>query len=244
MDARYYVARVYDYPTERTNAIRTVLELEYQFGDSLPSRYVEGKVMAYFPKSESAFALRYGDLIAIPAPIREVSPPLNPGEFDYRDYLSRKGITGQTHLKDEDWIDLQVNHANPLYSFSYRFRDILLKSLQDNGLTNDELGVAAAVLLGYNEYLANEMRNKYVAAGSMHILCVSGMHVGIIYLFASFLLGFLNRKRWQKMLKNMLLLALVWFYAFIAGLSPSILRSSLMISFVIIFRHHWRNDST
>ncbi len=234
LDARYYVARVFDYPTERTNAIRTVLELEYQFGDSLPSRYVEGKVMAYFPKSESAFALRYGDLIAIPAPIREVSPPLNPGEFDYRVYLSRKGITGQTYLKDEDWIDLQVHNANPLYSFSYRFRDILLKSLQDNGLTNDELGVAAAVLLGYNEYLANEMRNKYVAAGSMHILCVSGMHVGIIYLFASFLLGFLNRKRWQKMLKNTLLLALVWFYAFIAGLSPSILRSSLMISFVII----------
>lgn len=233
-DASYYVARVYDAPTERPNSIRAVLSLEYQFGDSLPSRPVTGKVMAYFPKSDSAFALRYGDLIAIPAPIREVSPPLNPEEFDYRAYLIRKGITGQAYLRDEDWIDLQTNNANPLYAFSYRFRDVLLASLQRCGVKNDEFGVAAAILLGYDDKLADEVRKNYVAAGSMHILCVSGMHVGIIYLLASFLLGFLNRKKWQKTLKQVLLLALIWIYAFIAGLSPSILRSALMISFVII----------
>lgn len=233
-DAKYYVARVYDYPTERPNSIRTVLDLEYQFGDSLPSRPISGKVMAYFPKSDSAFALRYGDLIAIPAPVRAVTPPLNPGEFDYKAYLERKGITGQIYLKDEDWLDLQINNANPIYAFSYRFRDILLASLQRSGLSNDEYGVAAAILLGYDDNLADEVRKNYVAAGSMHILCVSGMHVGIIYLLASFLLGFLNRKRWQKVLKQALLLALIWFYALIAGLSPSILRASLMLTFVIV----------
>ena len=233
-DAQYYVARVYDYPTERPNSIRSVLNLEYQFGDSLPSRPVSGKVMAYFPKSDSAFVLRYGDLIAIPAPIREVSPPLNPGEFDYRDYLGRKGVTGQIFLKDEDWLDLNVNNANPIYAFSYRFRDVLLASLQRSGLSDNEFGVAAAILLGYDDNLADEVRKNYVAAGSMHILCVSGMHVGIIYLLASFLLSFLNRKKWQKTLKQVLLLALIWFYALIAGLSPSILRSALMISLVII----------
>ena len=232
--AQYYVARVYDYPTERPNSIRTVLELEHQFGDSLPSRPVTGKVMAYFPKSDSAFALRYGDLIAIPAPIREVTPPLNPWEFDYRAYLGRKGITGQVYLKADDWMDLQVNSANPIYAFSYRFRDILLASLRRSGLSDEEYGVAAAILLGYDDNLADEVRKNYVAAGSMHILCVSGMHVGIIYLLASFLLGFLNRKKWQKSMKQVLLLALIWFYALIAGLSPSILRAAMMISFVIV----------
>ena len=232
--ARWYVARVYDAPTERTNSIRAVLSLEHQFGDSLPSRPVTGKVMAYFPKSDSAFALRYGDLIAIPAPIREVMPPLNPGEFDYRAYLGRKGITGQIYLRDDDWLDLQTNNANPIYAFSYRFRDILLTSLHRSGLDDDEFGVASAILLGYDDKLADEVRKNYVAAGSMHILCVSGMHVGIIYLLASFLLGFLNRKKWQQTLKQVLLLALIWFYALIAGLSPSILRASLMLTFVII----------
>ena len=233
-DAKYYVARVYDYPTERPNSFKTVLDLEYQFGDSLPSRPVSGKVMAYFPKSDSAFALRYGDLIAIPAPIRTVTPPLNPGEFDYKAYLERKGITGQIYLKDEDWLELQVNNANPIYAFSYHFRDVLLASLQRSGLSDDEFGVAAAILLGYDDNLADEVRKNYVAAGSMHILCVSGMHVGIIYLLASFLLGFLNRKKWQKVLKQVLLLTLIWFYSLIAGLSPSILRASLMLTFVIV----------
>ena len=233
-DAKYYVARVCDYPTERENNIRVPLQLEYQFGDSLSSREVSGKVMAYFQKTDSAFALRYGDLIAIDAPIGQVAGPKNPEEFDYRAYLSRKGITGQVFLKDADWIDLQVNKANPIYAFSYRFRDVLLASLQRSGLHDDEFGVAAAILLGYDDNLADEVRKNYVAAGSMHILCVSGMHVGIIYLLASALLGFLNRKKWQKTLKQALLLALIWFYALIAGLSPSVLRASLMISFVII----------
>ena len=205
-DAAYYVARVYDDPTEREKNIRTVLQLEYQFGDSLPSRPVTCKVMAYFPKTDSAFVLRYGDLIALPAPIRE-------------------------KVRD---LDLQTNNANPIYAFSYHFRDILLASLQRCGLHDDEFGVAAAILLGYDDYLADEVRQNYVAAGAMHILCVSGMHVGIVYLLAAALLSFLNRKKWQKTLKQLLLLALIWFYALIAGLSPSILRASLMISFVII----------
>ena len=233
-DASCYVARIYDDPVEKANSIRAVLSLEYQFGDSLPSRAVTGKVMAYFSKTDSAFALHYGDLVAIPTPIRELQPPLNPEEFDYRTYLLRKGITGQTYLKDEDWIDLEVNNANPLYAFSYRFRNKLLSSLHRSGLNDDEFAVASAILLGYDDKLADEVRKNYVAAGSMHILCVSGMHVGIIYLLANLLLGFLNRKKWQKTLKQVLLLALIWFYALIAGLSPSILRASLMISFVII----------
>lgn len=233
-DARYYVARVYEPPKERDNSVRALLELEYQFGDTAPSRPVTGKAMAYFQKSDSALALRYGDLIAIAAPIGEVAGPKNPEEFDYRSYLLRKGVTGHAYLKDADWIDLHTNQANPLFAFSYRFRDKLIASLRHCGLEGHELGVAAAILLGYDDYLEDEMRQKYVAAGSMHILCVSGMHVGILYLVASFLLGFLGRKKWHKTLKSLLLLAFIWYYALIAGLSPSILRASLMISFVII----------
>ena len=232
-DANCYVARVYDCPTEKENSLKVILDLDSQYSDSSELRTVSGKVMAYFQKSDAAMQLRYGDLIAFPLPIGEVSAPKNPVEFDYRDYLFRKGITGQIYLKVDDWVDLEANKANPLYAFSYRFRDVLLRSLQRCGLDGNEFGVAAAILLGYDDSLPAEVRQNYVAAGSMHILCVSGMHVGIIYLLASLLLSFLNRKKWQKTLKQLLLLALIWFYAMIAGLSPSIMRSALMISFVI-----------
>ncbi len=233
-DANCYVARVYDCPMEKENSLKVILDLDSQYSDSSSWRMVSGKVMAYFQKSDAAMQLRYGDLVAFPLPIGEVSAPKNPEEFDYRDYLFRKGITGQVYLKESDWVDLEVNKANPLYAFSYRFRDVLLRSLQRCGLKGDEFGVAAAILLGYDDSLPVEVRQNYVAAGSMHILCVSGMHVGIIFLLASLLLSFLNRKKWQKTLKQLLLLSLIWFYAMIAGLSPSILRSALMISFVIV----------
>ena len=232
-DARYYVARVYDVPSERTNSYKVTLDLTCQVEDSGVRRPVSGKVLAYLPKPEREFPLRYGDVIAFPAPVPATKGPLNPEEFDYGGYLARKGITGQLYLNDGDWVELHQNEANPIYAFSYHFRDILLASLQRCGLHGDEFGVAAAILLGYDEDLSAEMRERYVAAGSMHILCVSGLHVGIIYLLASTLLGFLNRKRWQKVLKHFLLLALIWFYALIAGLSPSIVRASLMISFVL-----------
>ena len=232
-DANCYVARVYDCPTEKENSLKVILDLDSQYSDSSESRMVSGKVMAYFQKSDAAMQLRYGDLIAFPLPIGEVAAPKNPEEFDYRDYLFRKGITGQIYLKADDWVDLEANKANPLYAFSFRFRDVLLRSLQRCGLDGDEFGVAAAILLGYDDSLPVEVRQNYVAAGSMHILCVSGMHVGIIYLLASLLLSFLNRKKWQKTFKQLLLLVLIWFYAMIAGLSPSIMRSALMISFVI-----------
>lgn len=233
-EADYYVARVFDYPMERENSVKVVLELKSQYSDSNVSRQVTGKVMAYFQKSDASMELAYGDLLLIPAPVAELSGPANPGEFDYRNYLNHKGMNGQLFLRDKDWMGLKVNEANPLYAFSYRFRDILLESLQRCGLSGDEFGVTAAILLGYDDDLADEVRKNYVAAGSMHILCVSGMHVGIIYLLASALLGLLNRKKWMKVFKQFLLLFLIWFYAMIAGLSPSILRSALMISFVIV----------
>ena len=233
-DARYYVARVFEYPTERENNVKVQLELQCQFGDSVPSQTVSGHVMAYFQKSDAALALQYGDLLVLPAPVGEVSPPQNPEEFDYRAFLMRRGITGQVFLKEQDWMSLDEKDANPLFAFSYRFRDKLTASLRKCGLKDHEFGVAAAILLGYDDFLEDEMRQKYVAAGSMHILCVSGMHVGIIYLLASLMLGFLRKKEWHKALRNILLLAILWFYALIAGLSPSILRAALMLSFVIV----------
>ena len=229
-----YVARVWDDPAEREKTLRAVLELHYYYGDTLPSHEVSGRVMGYFRKSDSAFTLRYGDVIAFPAPIAEIEGPANPAEFDYKRYMLRKGVAGQVYLRDGGWMDLKENRAHGLYGFSYRFRDRLLETLQQCGVRDDEFGVAAAILLGYDDSLPAQIRKNYVAAGAMHILCVSGLHVGIIYLIASLLLGFLKRNRWQVVLKHMLLLGLIWFYALIAGLSPSILRASLMISFVII----------
>ena len=89
-------------------------------------------------------------------------------------------------------------------------------------------------MLGYDHLMESELEQDYVTAGAMHILCVSGLHVGIIYLVLNFVLGFLRRNKIQKIIKVILLLVLIWFYALLTGLSPSVLRASVMVSLFIV----------
>lgn len=226
------LARVYDPPMEKEKSIKAVLEIRCYKSDTAVVK-ASGKVMAYFEKTDEAKGLAYGDVLAFSVPIEEVSPPMNPEEFDYRQYLERRGVTGKVYLKQGDWIDTGVDERNPLFGFAYKFRDQLLLALQHCGLTEDEFGVGAAILLGDDEFLPAQVKQNYVAAGSMHILCVSGLHVGIIYLLASFLLGFLGKGKRAALIRRLFLLALIWFYALLTGLSPSILRATLMITFVL-----------
>lgn len=232
-DVGSVMARLAEEPIEKENSYKAVLDLLYVYDDSLKCHEVNGKVMAYFQKSDSLFSLRYGDVIIFDSHIDEVSPPSNPEEFDYRHYLRRKGILFQTYFRSQSYSKIGEGQSSVIYAWSYSFRDKLLKIIERCDMDEGAYGVAAAILLGYDDSLPQDIRDNYVAAGAMHILCVSGMHVGVIFIVASFLLGFLDRKRWSFVLKNILLLLLVWTYALVAGLSPSIMRASLMITFCI-----------
>lgn len=232
MQKGWCLARLEEPPVEREKTYKVVLDLE-GFSHCDEAICAEGKVMAYFQKTEEVEELAYGDLIAFHVPIESVAPPMNPGEFDYKKYLERRGVTGTVYLKEGDWFATGIRQENVVFSVAYRFRDQMIEALQRCGITGDELGVGAAILLGYDDNLPAQVRHNYVAAGSMHILCVSGMHVGIIYLLASFLLSLLGRSKGALFAKRIILLLLIWFYALITGLSPSIMRSALMISMII-----------
>lgn len=224
-DADVWMAKIAECPTEKDKTVKVMLKRQ---STTCP-------VLAYFEKTEQSLSLKYGDVIAFFEPPKIVESPKNPEQFDYQRYLSRKGIFRQVYLKNDSWEKLNINRANPIYAFSYRFRDFLLNTMLKMGVTGGEYAVAAAILLGYDDTLPTELRQKYVVAGSMHILCVSGMHVGVVFMVFSYLLFFLDRnKRWQHILKQLLLFLLIWFYALLAGLAPSILRSTIMLSFLIV----------
>ena len=229
-----FVARVSECPTVKEKSVKVVLEMmAVRSDDSI--REATGSVMSYFERSEKSENIRYGDVIVFFDPPDEVEPPRNPEQFDYKRYLSRKGISRQVYLRADRWMLSGMNLSNPIYRFSYWLRDYLLSTMQKLGITGDEFAVASAILIGYDDTLPPELRNSYVAAGAMHILCVSGMHVGVVFMVFSYLLFFLDkRKRWQNMLRQSVLLLLIWTYALLAGLAPSILRATIMLSFVIV----------
>lgn len=228
------VARVSEEPIVREMTTKVVLELQYGLTADNEIITTSGKVLTYFQKGDSTKQIKYGDVIAFSENPENVAKAGNPEQFDYKTYLANKGIYHQLFLKQGSWTKISENHVNPIYRISYSLRSFLLNVLQNNNVTGDEFGVASAILLGYDESLPAHLRKGYTAAGAMHVLCVSGMHVGVIFLIASFLLGFFGKKLWQRILKALLLLVLIWFYALLTGLSPSIQRSALMISFFLI----------
>ncbi|MBG0783321.1 MAG: ComEC/Rec2 family competence protein [Bacteroidales bacterium] len=230
-----FIARIIDVPIEREATVKATLELiAISNGDSILR--IENKVLAYFQKVPHSSKLNYGDIISFTTSPKTVESPKNPGQFDYKKYLSDKAIYFQVYLKEGSWFLTPYQKQNPIYALAYQLRDHLLNVLTTHQLSGEEYAVAAAILLGYDDSLPAYLRKGYVAAGAMHVLCVSGLHVGIVFLIFSFLLKPLKDKGLQGIIKTIFLLLTIWSYALITGLSPSIQRASLMISFVLLGR--------
>jgi competence protein ComEC len=110
----------------------------------------------------------------------------------------------------------------------------LLRIFEENQVVGQEFAVAAALLLGYVEEVDSELIRDYSATGAMHILSVSGMHVGVIFLVLEMLLGFLRKFPKGMLVKTVLIIAFIWFYALLTGLSPAVMRASVMITLVVV----------
>lgn len=220
--------RIAEPPSERAKSVRAFGEV-ISVMDSVAGKAISGKILVYFEKDSTSKKLRYGDVIVAKTRLNPIQSSGNPHQFDYRKYLAQSGIYYQTWITGENWQKTGKGRVNPLFSFSYRARDFMLKILETQGLAGDEFAVAAAILLGFDDHMEPELRNLYAGAGALHVLCVSGLHVGIIFMIVSLLLKGLTSKK-GKFLRFLLLLASIWMYAFITGLAPSVLRASVMFS--------------
>lgn len=199
-------------------------------------RKVIGHALVYVQKDSSSLALKYGDKLLFSPVFKEIPPPQNPEEFNYKRFLSFHNINHQTYLRSNQWIIQSGGHGNVLLSMAICFRDRLLKVLKDNHVEGAEYAVGAALLLGYEDKLDQDIISAYSSTGALHVLSVSGLHVAIVYMVFNWLLFFLDKIKYGTVIKAVILLVLLWVYSAITGLSPSVLRASTMFSFIIIAR--------
>lgn len=233
----YLLLRITEPPSPTKNWIRCKSEL-LQADDTLCS----GKIMLYVEKSEASSQLQYGDLIYAHTNLLNIPGPKNPDEFDYRNYLCHENIFYQSFVKTGNW---KLTDHQPLVLFEgiYSIRNYCSNVLENSGLSGNNLSVAQALLLGDKTWVSDELMQSYATSGALHILAVSGLHVGIIMLILGFVLNPLKRLRHGKILFVFSVLTGIWFYAVITGLSPSVLRSAVMFSFVIIGQQLQRDTS-
>ena len=148
---KYYLARLCECPSVKEKSIKSMLEV-FAFEENENVRSINSKIIAYFEKNDKSLKLKYGDCILFLTSPEEVKKTPNPEQFDYKDYLYKRGVTHQVYLKSDAWFDMNRNDANPIYRFSYWIRDFLLKTMRNLGIEEDEYAVAAAILLGYSGY--------------------------------------------------------------------------------------------
>ena len=230
---RLYLARLDESFTMRERSCRGMLTL-LSVRDSVAWRDVNAKAMVYTAPDSSLLQFTAGAYILIMAKIGEVKPPSNPGEFNYKEYLTRKGIFHSTYLKNGQWYVSGSSAEPELLQYASHLRRSLLEKLYENGITGGHFGISSALLLGEDSQLHADIRDVYARAGAMHILCVSGLHVGVIFIVLNSIFGFLKRSRPGRLLFPVLLMACIWFYALITGLAPPVIRASCMISFFIL----------
>ncbi len=196
----------------------------------------DGKVLLYIPKEQGFEPLHYGDVLLITGSPQEIPPPANPGEFDYKQFLAYKRIHHQHFVANghAQWLSNQPPDKLFHYAISARlWADSLLKKYIPG---EREKSLASALVLGVTDGLDNELLNAYAATGAMHVLSVSGLHVGIVYWLLLLLFKPFEGIRAGKWILLGVSLIVLWSYAFITGLSPSVLRAVTMFSFAAIAR--------
>jgi competence protein ComEC len=231
-DADFYQCAIIEPVKEKTNSYQLTLLINAKSIDSVWSSS-KGKALIYIEKDSMSSTLKFGDELLIKGNLNFLEPPKNPKEFDYKKYLENRSIYQQGYLTCNDW-QLMDSQVKGLDVFANDARQFLLSSLKSNGVEGDQYAIASALILGSKDELDFEVKQAYATAGAMHVLAVSGLHVGIIFLILNTLLSILDTSKKGRIVKAIILLIVLWSYALITGLSPSVLRAATMFSFVIM----------
>lgn len=188
-----------------------------------------GKILLYFRDTP---ALRYGDRLMTSAVVQRIRGTGNPGAFDYGKYCSYRNIFHQAFLRSGQWRALPGNEGNLAGRSLIRIRDHCLESLKTFVPQREEYGVAQALLIGYREELDRDIVQAYTNTGVVHIIAISGLHLGLIYITLLQLLQWLPKKRWINICKALLLIGVLWVFSLLTGASASVLRSAVMFTVI------------
>jgi len=200
-----------------------------------------GKVLLNVTKDSLIQALNVDDKIVVNTLFNEISAPKNPFEFNYKNYLKNQQIYYQIYLNDNEY--LKVDSSTTLIGIAAKIRAKINLALVNNGFKNDELAVIDALLLGQRQDISNELLQSYIGAGAIHILAVSGLHVGIILLLLSFLLKPLHYFKRGKLMAITITVVSLWLFAILAGLSASVVRAVTMFTAIAIGMYANRNST-
>ncbi|MDB5135630.1 MAG: ComEC family competence protein [Mucilaginibacter sp.] len=240
--AGYLLVKINNEPKLTGDLLRFTATVEQRVLNGKPSACT-GTLMVTI-KDSTAKSLYYGDELLIAAVYHPVDPPFNPAEFNYKKYLGNQNIFYQAFLYHNQFYVVNKNAGNGIIAYSLRLRQRLVEKLKTNMHSPEAIAVASTLILGYKADLSDDVLQAYSKTGTIHVLSVSGAHVAILFVLLNLLLGFLDKFKYGRSIKAVIIILLIWYYSLLTGFSPAVCRAAVMISMVIIGKTYSRHIST
>ncbi len=206
-----------------------IISLQY-----VKNKVAQGKLLLKIPKDSTNNPLDIGNIYTARAQLTSIPKPLNPYQYDYSKYLSKQYVFHQVTITKDQLLNNKTFEWS-VFRIADQLRKKINQKLQKHSFSKKELSVINALLLGQKQHISKETFEDYRDAGVIHILAVSGLHVGILLLLINPLLLIIERHiKHGKIIRLALTLLILWSFAIITGLSPSVLRAVTMFSFLAI----------
>jgi len=202
-----------------------------------------GKLLLNISKKSIRQSFSPDKILLVYAPITEIQKPLNPHQFDYSKYMKSLGVYGQLRLSSSAILKTQ-KASKTLMGIAQNIRAHIITKLQNTNLKTDERAIIQALVLGEKKDIDKNLYNEYAAAGAVHILAVSGLHVGILYIILAFLFKPFLRWKYGVFFQAIFIVILLWGFALLSGLSPSVTRAVTMFSFFAIAKFFDRETNS
>lgn len=240
-NSQHYTNQISDYESLHTIDLSLVEKLKSTTKNSrytaqiktLDGKQSAGKVILNIAKADKTPQLKIGTNLHVIGNVFKNKSPLNPNLFDYGSYLENQEIYAQVYAKH---VKVGTYKSGFRSAFA-NFRETIISNLEHSAISKEELNVLNALILGQQQDISPEILKDYQYAGAVHVLSVSGLHVGFILLFITYLVKPIGNSRKGALFKLSVVVLSLWAFAILTGLSPSILRATAMFSFLAIGIH-------
>ncbi|HCL06176.1 MAG TPA: hypothetical protein DHW64_09515 [Chitinophagaceae bacterium] len=238
-DHKTLLIRLLETPVERKKSFKTTASIESRSANG-KWVHVKGKLVVYFSKEEKNRLLKQGDRLLISQILQTVDANTNPGAFNYAAYLARNNIYHRLFLRTNQYQYIDTGQL----SWSSQTTHTVLSVLRKHIRGKQEQAIAEALLIGYTFDLEDELLEAYSRTGVIHVIAISGMHLGLVYGLLLLLTSPLKKLRYIRWIRPVLILAALWSFSWLVGAGASVLRAAVIFSFMILGEWLQRKNNT
>ncbi|WP_268223188.1 ComEC/Rec2 family competence protein [Sinomicrobium oceani] len=200
---------------------------------SVNGRKTSGKALLYLYRDSTTAGLSMEKQYGVRSDLHTINPSRNPHEFDYSDYLKKQYVYQSFNVIPGD-LHIFPGSENGIHAHAERLRQHITASLKKHDLAPGTFSMIQALLLGQRQYIPEDLYRDYTDAGAIHILAISGLHIGIIMMMLYILFRPLLRFRHGNLISFFLTAGILWCFAFLTGMSASVTRAVCMFSFIAL----------